>query len=74
VTTELPEVSSDETRYSSVVAEQSRVEGLDLCQLWLQCKQKHIYPIEVYVSCLLCEITVEISREKHGQWALQCDR
>ena len=30
MTTELPEVSSDETRYSSVVAEQSRVERLDL--------------------------------------------
>jgi hypothetical protein len=35
VTTEIPEVSSDETRYSSVVAQQSRVERLDLCQLWL---------------------------------------
>jgi len=28
-------VSSDETRYSSVVPEQSRVERLDLCQLQL---------------------------------------
>jgi len=30
VTTELPEVSSDETRYSLVLAEQSRVERQDM--------------------------------------------
>jgi len=24
-------------------------------------------------ACLICEITVEISRGIHGQWALQCD-
>jgi len=33
VKTELPEVSSDATKYSSVVAEQSRIERLGLCQL-----------------------------------------
>jgi len=43
-------VSSDETRYSSVVAEQSRVERLDLSVV-ADGNQKHICPFEEYVCC-----------------------
>ena len=46
VTTELPEVSSNEARRISVESEQSRVERLGLRQFSWRRKHKNIYPIE----------------------------
>jgi hypothetical protein len=55
--TEFVLVSSDETRYSLTVAEQSRVERPVCVSFARRCKQKRICPFEECVCCYMRDFT-----------------